>query len=361
MIIHIRIIERICISAISLLFMTAPALTSAQDQDDSDSDGVPDAVEIPIGDTDGDGIPNYLDPDDDNDGIPTNFEDSNGDGDPTNDDSDSDGIPDYLDFDAVDTDGDGITDGDEIYVYGTEPFDPDTDNDGLDDGIGELFAVNRTDPLDSDSDDDGLLDGAEDLDKDGIRDVGVESDPVDADTDDDGLSDGDEVQVYGTDMLDIDTDDDGLSDGLELGATTPLPGGTSDGGSATQVAFVGTNAGTFVADADPATMSDPNNADTDGDGELDGAEDANQNGRLDPGETDPLTSDEPPPPPELTCLEAANTVIDATQVYQKTNRDVARDCGRKSSAECVAKLQAQIDAFVLLEAAQIQEEQHCQL
>lgn len=48
-------------------------------------------------DTDGDGTPNYLDADDDNDGILTINEDINNDGDPTNDDSNGNGIPNYLD------------------------------------------------------------------------------------------------------------------------------------------------------------------------------------------------------------------------------------------------------------------------
>ena len=48
-------------------------------------------------DTDGTEDVNYRDLDDDGDGIPTDEEDSNNDGDPTNDDSDGDGIPDYLD------------------------------------------------------------------------------------------------------------------------------------------------------------------------------------------------------------------------------------------------------------------------
>jgi len=45
-------------------------------------------------------IPNYLDKDDDGDALPTIDEDSNGDGDPTNDDDDGDGIPNYLDPDT---------------------------------------------------------------------------------------------------------------------------------------------------------------------------------------------------------------------------------------------------------------------
>ena len=56
-------------------------------------------------DTDGDGIPNYLDPDSDGDGI-SDAEEKGPDGaDPR--DTDGDTIPDYLDSDS---DGDGISD-----------------------------------------------------------------------------------------------------------------------------------------------------------------------------------------------------------------------------------------------------------
>ncbi len=47
-------------------------------------------------DTDADGIANFLDNDDDGDGVLTVLEDYNGDGNPTNDDTNSSGIPDYL-------------------------------------------------------------------------------------------------------------------------------------------------------------------------------------------------------------------------------------------------------------------------
>jgi hypothetical protein len=360
--------KNLSIGVLSTLFLCFGAASQGWAQgDDSDFDSVPDAVEDlnsdgdPTNDdTDADGIPNYLDSDDDNDGIPTYLEDSNGDGDPTNDDWDNNGIPDYLEYDSVDTDGDGIVDGDEVYIYETNSFDLDTDNDGLDDGFGELLAVNQTDPLDPDTDDDGLLDAAEDLDKDGVFDTGVESNPVDADTDDDGLSDGDEAQTFSTNLQNIDSDGDGLSDGLELGVTTPISGGISDGNSATQVAYTGTDSGIFVPDLDPNTKTDPNNADTDGDGMTDGDEDANQNGRFDPGETDPLTSDEPPPPPEILCLNAANAVITAAHEYQKISRSVRNECGRRASNDCAATLQAQVDAFVALGTEQIAEQLACQ-
>lgn len=83
-------------------------------QNDHDFDGVPSYLEDLDGDgeyivnfintkdetdddTDGDGSPNYLDQDDDGDGILTINEDINNDGDPTNDDSNGNGIPNYLD------------------------------------------------------------------------------------------------------------------------------------------------------------------------------------------------------------------------------------------------------------------------
>ncbi len=72
-------------------------------RDSDDDDNIPTVAEDPDNDgdptnddTDGDGIPNYLDADDDGDGIPTAAEDANGDGNPLNDDTDGDGIADYL-------------------------------------------------------------------------------------------------------------------------------------------------------------------------------------------------------------------------------------------------------------------------
>ncbi len=84
--------------------------------DDTDGDGMPNYVDndddgdliltnleyvfgknvVAILDTDNDTIPNYLDKDDDGDGILTYNEDYNGDGNPANDDTNSDGTPDYL-------------------------------------------------------------------------------------------------------------------------------------------------------------------------------------------------------------------------------------------------------------------------
>jgi hypothetical protein len=106
------------------------------------------------------------------------------------------------------------------------------------------------DPLDADTDDDGLVDG-------------LEPDPL-GDTDGDGVPDS----------LDPDADNDTLPDGLEAGVETPAAG-------------TDPSAGVFVADADPTTVTDPGQWDTDGGGSPDGAEDRSGDGAQDGGETDP--------------------------------------------------------------------------
>lgn len=87
---------------------------------EADDDGIPSDLEDINGngdltddDTDNDGIPNYIDADDDGDNILTKDEnpDPNGDGDFSDaQDTDGDGIPDYLDDDD---DGDGVKTRDE--------------------------------------------------------------------------------------------------------------------------------------------------------------------------------------------------------------------------------------------------------
>ncbi len=113
-----------------------------------------------------------------------------------------------------DTDGDMVSDGDEFFVFGTEPFLPDSDFDGLSDGE-EIF-IFHSNPRQQDSDGDGLLDGDEVL-KYGTY-------PVDEDSDNDGLTDYDEIMIFGTDPRVDDTDGDGLLDGEETNQfkTDPL-------------------------------------------------------------------------------------------------------------------------------------------
>ena len=57
-----------------------------------------------------------------------------------------------------DSDGDGLSDDDEVLVTGTDANNPDSDNDGLVDGV---EVANRMNPLDPDMDKDGVQDGQE--------------------------------------------------------------------------------------------------------------------------------------------------------------------------------------------------------
>ena len=156
-------------------------------------------------------------------------------------DSDKDGLINKVEKEMgtdpkkADSDGDGLSDGDEVNQYKTNPLKADTDGDGLSDGA----EVNqyKTDPLKADSDGDGLSDGDEvkyksnplktDSDGDGLSDGDEvhqhKTDPAKADTDGDGLSDGDEINKYKTSPVKIDTDNGGVNDGAEVkGGTNPL-------------------------------------------------------------------------------------------------------------------------------------------
>jgi hypothetical protein len=163
-----------------------------------------------------------------------------------------------------DRDGDGLSDDSEASL-GTDPDDPDTDGDGLTESeevnhtFSAIFPYAQTNPLDADTDDDGLADG-----------------------DEPGQAEFDPPNV-GPDPRTPDTDGDGVHDGTELGVTEPVPAGTNENG----FAFDGTDVSLFVPDADPTTTTAPIRTDTDGDGAPDGTEDANHNGRVDAGETDP--------------------------------------------------------------------------
>jgi hypothetical protein len=156
-----------------------------------------------------------LNPDTDGDGLTDGEERVIG-SDPTKPDTDGDGLTDKEERDLgtdpflVDTDGDGLTDFEEVRIYRTDPTKADTDGDGLDDGE-EI--TRGTNPRRRDTDGDGLLDGEE---------VRRGTDPLNPDTDGDGLSDGREVDL-GTNPLKPDTDGDGIKDGDEVEkGTDPL-------------------------------------------------------------------------------------------------------------------------------------------
>jgi hypothetical protein len=131
---------------------------------------------------------------------------------------------------ATDTDGDGVTDSDEVDLYGTDPETWDTDGDGLSDGD-ELF-VAGTDPLVWDTDGDGVSDGgvetavdsesvvAEDATPEVTEDAASSTTSVDSDND--RLADADEA-AFGTDPTTPDADGDGYYDGDEVNlGTDPL-------------------------------------------------------------------------------------------------------------------------------------------
>jgi len=151
-----------------------------------------------------------------------------------------------------------------IYLAGlisSIPTFTDEDKDGLSD---DEEVAGGLDPKDADTDNDGALDGQE-----GCSNSENCPSPIwNVDSDSDGL----------INALDPDSDNDGLHDGTELGLDC------SD--LATQVEL-----GHCVADADSGkTKTDPLNADTDGGGVIDGAEDVNLDGAPDytfGDETDP--------------------------------------------------------------------------
>ncbi|AEA44030.1 gliding motility-associated C-terminal domain-containing protein [Fluviicola taffensis] len=249
----------------------------------------------------------------------------------------------------VDTDGDGLTDFEEVTDTGTDPNNPDTDGDGVldgeevngvDDPSTPYVATGTSDPLDPcdpintspacDTDGDGLNNGDEatngtdptnpDTDGDGYTDgyeVTNGSDPLDpcdpnnmsvaCDSDGDGLTNGDEATA-GTNPNNPDTDGDGVLDGEEVhgvnDSSTPYtPTGTSNpldpcDPLPTSVACDGDGDG--VSDDDEATNgTNPNDPDTDGDGVLDGEEvygiDNPSTSYVATGTSDPLNPCDPLP------------------------------------------------------------------
>lgn len=64
-----------------------------------------------------------------------------------------------TDFTKSDTDGDGLSDGDEVNTHNTNPTNVDSDGDGLSDG--DEVNTHNTDPNNEDSDGDGISDGDE--------------------------------------------------------------------------------------------------------------------------------------------------------------------------------------------------------
>ncbi|RAH15662.1 MAG: hypothetical protein CMB56_002275 [Methanobacteriota archaeon] len=126
-----------------------------------------------------------------------------------------------------DTDGDGITDGDEVNIWLTDPTEADTDGDGITDGTEVNSGYGNpslsTDPRNNNTDGDAWDDGEEDTNFNGQID-GNESDPTrredTGDFDEDGIENWEE-NLTCTEWNNADTDYGGVSDGDEL---NPLHG-----------------------------------------------------------------------------------------------------------------------------------------
>jgi hypothetical protein len=136
-------------------------------------------------------------------------------------DSDGDGVADADELNLyqtdpmlADTDGDGALDGQELFAAGTDPllWDVSTTSEPVSNAGALIIDTAATTAADLDAD--NYPDGAELM-------AGL--DPVNPDTDADGVADGDEGTLYGTDPLTGDTDGDGLSDGDELFAAGSDP------------------------------------------------------------------------------------------------------------------------------------------
>ena len=201
---------------------------------DSDGDTVPDYAEagpdasMPQ-DSDGDGQPDYLDIDSNNDNVADSAGDANdSDGDGISDaiegnqDADKDGIPNSLD---IDSDNDVIPDAVEIGLTAPTPVDTDgdlipdyLDLDSDNDGIPDIYESNRNEiniDVALDPNTDGRVDNTIVFGANGFVDI-IETQidsgvPIYAIPD----SDGDGVR----DFRDTDSDDDGTADVLESGGT----------------------------------------------------------------------------------------------------------------------------------------------
>ncbi|MFS4494105.1 gliding motility-associated C-terminal domain-containing protein [Maribacter sp. 2308TA10-17] len=275
-------------------------------------------------DTDGDGVPDFSDLDDDNDGILDTVEDPNIDKDdnPLTDplDTDDDGIPNHLDIDA---DNDGIPDNVEAQTTaGYIPPNDDDDatilaNSGLNSAYPDGLTPNNHDGedtpdyIDLDSDNDTVPDNNEgnDFNFDGIPDqvfTGI-------DTDGDGLDDGyegsdvndgfdvnDEIDDPANDLPDTDgTEDVNYRDIDDDGDAINTVDEDVDGdGDPTNDDTDGDGTPDYLdpdvddpdVDTDDDGVLDSTDLDDDNDGILDTEEDPNFDGDDDPL-TDPLDTD----------------------------------------------------------------------
>ena len=236
-------------------------------------DGINDNFD-PSGDSDNDGTPNFLD------GHFTGYVDANNDVVNDNMDKDLDGIPNHLDRDC---DNDGIPDVVESYgvdTNGDGKIDNYSDSDA--DGLSQNVDGNNTGPVSS-----GTALGALDTDSDGVPNY------MDLDSDNDGIPDV--VEAFGNDSGNdgkhdgyLDTDGDGYSDLIdgdvgnddisENSAASLLRNGADGNGDGRTDSWPNKN---FDSDL----RANPYDVDADGDGVIDlieaGFADADFNGQID--------------------------------------------------------------------------------
>ncbi|TMM56034.1 T9SS type B sorting domain-containing protein [Maribacter algarum] len=273
-------------------------------------------------DTDGDGVPDTADLDDDNDGILDSVEDPNidGDNDPLTNplDTDEDGIPNHLD---IDSDDDGIPDNVEAqttegYIAPNEDDEATYEaNNGLNSAYPDGLTPNNHDGedtpdyIDLDSDNDTVPDNNEgnDFNFDGIPDQVYTG----TDTDGDGLDDGyegsdindsfdvnDEIDDPANDLPDTDgTEDVNYRDIDDDGDGINTPDEDVDGdGDPTNDDSDGDGTPDYLdnntdVDTDGDGVPDTADLDDDNDGILDSVEDPNIDGDNDPL-TNPLDTDD---------------------------------------------------------------------
>lgn len=248
-------------------------------------------------------------------------------------------------FEPSDTDGDGLSNLDEMNTFNTDPEQPDSDADGLSDysevaydGDNTAYTPGAdTDPGKPDTDDDVLPDGWEvahgfnpliadatgDADGDGLNNTNEylwSTDPQVRDTDGEGLEDGPEVNTYGTHPNLADTDEDGLTDYEEVwhdgdGGYNPYDPTNNPTGTDTDATNPDSD-GDGIPDgweADNGLLPLQDDAANDGDG--DGLSNLQEyQYRLNPGNPD-TDSDGAPDGWELQYLLHANNVEDGSLDY----------------------------------------------
>ncbi|WP_157939614.1 S8 family serine peptidase, partial [Enterovibrio norvegicus] len=205
---------------------------------DSDNDTIPDVIEAGLTDSDG--------------SLTVDSIDLQGSVDPAPD-SDGDGIPDYLDLESQNA----LNDGTAFDMHGYDFAAFDSNNDGMLDGNDELggndLNGNGVDDRAEDADGDGLSNpNDDDDDNDGTLDI-YDAFPFDPseDTDTDGDGVGNNSDAFPTDATETeDTDGDGVGDNTDAFPNDASETKDTDGDG------VGDNADAFPTDASETTDSD---------------------------------------------------------------------------------------------------------